>query len=271
MKSNEFLINKFVGDHISDAVKILENSERDDVCHYLSATPIEISVDLLSQMELSLATYCIEKMDLSRILKLFESFSSTTSELFLRRLNPQIISHLFDNLEGKIIDPIKLKLAYEENMVGAKMNTDILTIPEDVTIDTALGMLRKSNDQVFHYAYIVDRNKKLVGVAQLAKLLAADTDKSVSSIVERNFPFIYPNVQIQNISKHPAWSEHYTLPVLNHDGILIGLLDKKNIPDIKNVRKEEISDNFINTSNALAELFKIGLTSLLSGGRIKQQ
>jgi magnesium transporter len=271
MKSNELLINKFVDDHISDAIKILENSEPSDVCQFLFVAPIDISVDLLSQMELSLATSCIQKMDLNRIVDLFEAFSSSTSELLLRRLSPQIKNHLFEKLEGKFIDPIKIKLSYEENMVGAKMNTDILTLPHDITIDSALGMLRRSENKIFHYVCVLDRNKKLIGIAQLAELLVTDSNKPISSIVQKKFPFIDPNVQISSIAKHPGWNEHHILPVLNHDSILLGILDKNDIPVFKKVKNEEVSENFISTSNALAELFKIGLTSLLSGGRIKQQ
>ena len=271
MKSHDILINRFVDNHSVDVVKILESSDINDVREFLCNASIEVTVDLLTQMELSLAVDCIEKIDQDRILQLFTLFPSSTSELLLRRVSSNIKDFLYYNLDGKIINPIKLKLTYEETMVGAKMNTDIVTIPEDISIDEAFNTLKKQTGKIFNYLFIVDRNKKLIGITEIENLLIENSSANIASLAEKEFPSLNPNTQLHSILNHPGWNQYSILPVLNHEGILLGLLEKKDIQGFFGQKKEEISDNFINTSNALAELFKIGLTSVLSGGRIKQK
>ena len=148
MESNEILLNSYIKDHVADVCKILENSDNKSVCHFLSELPTKLCVDLLTHMEINLAAYCVEEMNPKQRIIVFESLPQTVTEMLLRRLSADTQKQIFENLKRKTIESIKLKLKYEENRVGAKMNTDILTFPEDITVDSAMNTIKTYKEKV---------------------------------------------------------------------------------------------------------------------------
>ena len=96
------------------------------------------------------------------------------SEIYLKKL-PQRVS-----------SQIRELLSYEEDTAGGIMNSAVITVNPDMTVEQALSFLRikaeKDNIELY-YIYVVDKQNHLVGVVSLRKLLTSPASKKIEDIM----------------------------------------------------------------------------------------
>ena len=265
MNSDEILIEKFISSHDIDAIRVLEQNEVNLVATFINEIQIDMAVRLLSKMELPLATSCIEKLEPVKAAQILESVPSAISSSILRKISDAKREHILLNIDETIVSKIEYKLKFIENSVGSQMTISFPTINEELSIKETLEKIRKNPNLTYNYLFIVNRNQKLLGIGHLDSLISGNPNENVSSIMKTNYPFLTVDLNLSKINSHPGWSEYTSLPVLDSSGILLGLLNKKDIPSFNKKISNQIPENILNASNALGELFKIGITSLLYG------
>lgn len=265
MNSDEILIEKFISSHDIDAIQVLEQTEVKQVATFIDEIHIDIAATLLSKMELPLATLCLKKLEPVKAAQILESFPSTISSSILRNIGAEERELILSEMDKTIVSKIEYKLNFPENTVGSQMTTTFPTINEELSIKETLEKIRKNTNQTYKYLYIVNRNQKLLGIGHLDNLISANLAEKVSSIMRINYPFLTVDLNLSKVINNPGWLEYTILPVLDVSGILVGILHNKDINNFSKTMSNKIPDNVLNASNALGELFKIGLTSMLYG------
>ena len=265
MNNDKILLEKFINNHCLDAVQVLEQLEENDVSAFIDELTIDASVNLFSIMEPRFATICLESLDIEKAVQILELLPSRISTSILRRILDENRSIILGKMKPEIANKIKYKLTHVKNTVAALMVTNVQTIPEDMSVKETLEIIKKNIAQPGQYIFIVNRNHKLMGIVHLFRLIAAETKHKITSLMETEFFYLSPDQHLNKILKHPGWLEFNTLPVLDRDGILLGTITRKNIQFTARDMSSKIPNNILNAGDALGELYKIGLTSLLSG------
>src|SRR6185369_11011367 len=132
-------------------------------------------------------------------------------------------------------------MSFEDDMVGALMDFEDITVRPDVTLEVVLRYLRRfdelpsQTDQVF----VVDRDERLLGALPISMLIVSDPDTIVESIMKK------PLVQLGQHEKATVASssfERYDLvsaPVVDTNDKLVGRVTVDEILDFVRQRGEE--------------------------------
>ena len=96
-----------------------------------------------------------------------------------------VTQQVLQSLDGQDQERLRQVLAYEEDCAGGLMNVDIVTVRPDVSLDVVARYLRvrgeipDGTDSIF----VVNRNDEYLGSLYLSRLLTADPDTPVSTVM----------------------------------------------------------------------------------------
>jgi Mg/Co/Ni transporter MgtE len=102
-----------------------------------------------------------------------------------------------------------------------------------------------------------------VGNLPLTELFFADQTKQLAAIMRTDTSRIFADAPIKSLHNHPAWYDYLAIPVIDRSGRLIGILAVENYQKSNAEPDEGLSKEVLETSSALGELYRIGLTGFL--------
>ena len=172
--------------HPAEIALLLESlpkRERDVVWEQLDP---ELHTDVLAEAE--------DAVRASRMLRMKpDELAAAVSELdvddaadMLQNLPDDIIEQVLQGLDEQNRSRLQSVLAYEEDTAGGLMNTDVLTVRADVTVEVVLRYLRRRGEipQKTNRLYVVDRENRFLGVVRLADLLIHDPDTAIDELMD---------------------------------------------------------------------------------------
>ena len=134
-------------------------------------------------------------------------------------------------------------LEYPEDTAGAIMNPHVATLRSEMTIDEAIGAVRKMRDEYenIYYLYVVDAEDILEGVVSMRSLLLAPKGAKVGQIMRTGLiGLLAPTMDKEIVAHIMADTNFHTLPVVDSDGELLGIITHDDVIDI--MREENTED-----------------------------
>jgi magnesium transporter len=202
---------------------VLERLENRDVAEILEQIPDSLAVDLLGS---------IGPADAARV---FEQISSDERADLLKELDEDSAEAILTEMDTEKALEARLLKGYPSGVAGGLMITEYLWHYETATVDEVLRDFRDHadiySDYDVQYTYIVQADRKLVGVLRLRDLLLAPRQTSVSVIMIQNPLYITDYTPLAELG---AFFDEYELmgvPVTDVDGKLIGIVRREDVDD----------------------------------------
>ncbi len=135
-------------------------------------------------------------------------------------------------------------LAYAEDEAGGLMNPRFARIRPDATVDEAISYLRRqareANAEVIYYAYVLDEEQRLLGVASFRDLFAASPEKRVRDVMHTDIVSVTEDMDQEAVSHVFADHDLPAIPVVDAQGRMKGIVT---VDDIVDVVEEEATED----------------------------
>jgi len=154
----------------------------------------------------------------------------------------QVVSYL-TIMDDEAAKEIKDLLHYEEKTAGSIMTTEFVAISANKTIREAMKILKSEapDAETIYYIYVVDDEKRLVGVLSLRDLIIADDNKLVSEVMNDRVVYVSVSEDQENVARMMMDYDFVALPVLDYQRHLLGIIK---VDDIMDVIEEEASEDY---------------------------
>ena len=271
MDNDRILLEEFITNHTTDAARLVEQLKVEQISSFINNLSIDLSVMLLKEMDMFMATRCLEEIETEKSAKIIEKFPTSIASSFLRKIQKEKEEQILNKMEPKISESLSQMLHHMENTAGALMNPQVPTILENLNVKEAFDIVKKSKQQSYEYIYILDGDRKLIGIVKLEDLIIAEPKEQIASIMDKEVPYLYSEVEIQKTLDHPGWLELNALPVIDRSGVFIGELSQSVIRKMDINKKRKVPQHAIAAGNALGELYKLGLSGLLYSTSVKNK
>jgi magnesium transporter len=141
-------------------------------------------------------------------------------------------------------EDIETGLAYPEDSAGRRMQTELVSVATDWTVGQTIDFLREEEDlpEEFLDLFVVDGNKKPVGVISLSRILRSPRKTLMREIADET-QVIVPAEMIQE--EVALLFEKYDLTtsgVVDQEGQLIGMIT---VDDVMEVAREEFEEDVL--------------------------
>ena len=160
----------------------------------------------------------------------------------LEELPAEVTQRLLSLLTPEDLKEARTLLGYPEESVGRLMTPDYVAIREGWTIQQALDHIRKHgrDAETVNMIYVVDDRGKLIDDLRLRQILLADPRATVSSLMDRNFFALRATDDREEAVRMMKQYDRVALPVVDSDGILLGIVTSD---DILDVAEEEATED----------------------------
>lgn len=234
--------------HSADLAEIFENltsDERKIIIDIISedkiATLLEelvpnIQIELLDNLGDEKASRIILKMPHDEAADVLGDLDEDDSEIYLKKL-PQRVS-----------SQIRELLSYEEDTAGGIMNSAVITVNPDMTVEQALSFLRikaeKDNIELY-YIYVVDKLNHLLGVINLRAILTSPLHIKIEDIMSTDIIKAYVDDSQEVVADILIKYGFLAVPIVDHYNRLKGMVTWD---DAQEVTEEETTEEIYTSS-----------------------
>lgn len=240
--------------HENELRHVLFNLHPADVAYVLEALPLEERLvvwglvsserdgEILLELSDGVRETLIRTMDSEELYAATESLDADEIADLAPDLPRDVVEKLASSLSLEEREQLRAAMSYPESCVGARMDFDMVTIRDDVSLEVVLRYLRRfdelpeQTDQVF----VVDRLDHFKGSLPLDRLLVNEPETLVSEVMSREVLMLSA---LDDVSEAAQAFERYDLvsaPVLDPAGKLIGRLTVNEVVDV--IREESESE-----------------------------
>lgn len=159
----------------------------------------------------------------------------------LDQLDAERRSALLKSLEPALASRLNNLMVFGEATAGGIMDPDVVAFLADRTVEETVAVIRgiARNRRLF-YLYVTDERGHLVGLVRLWQLLTARGDQNLREIMDRGLISVQVDTPQEDVARLFARYDLPIMPVLDNDGILVGIIT---VDDVIDVIEEELSED----------------------------
>ncbi|RDI47749.1 magnesium transporter [Falsibacillus pallidus] len=237
--------SEFMDMHPYDQTQFFLKMDKDDrreLYHFLS--PDEMS-EIFQNIEVEEEDYqdILEEMNPKYAADMISSMYTDDAVDVLNELDKDHVASYLTIMDEEAADEIKELLHYEEYTAGSIMTTEFISIAANQTVRSAMYILKKEapNAETIYYVYVVDDEKRLVGVISLRDLIISDDDTMISEIMYTRVMAVSAAEDQEQVAKKMKDYDFLAVPVVDFQRHLLGIIT---VDDIIDVLDEEASDDY---------------------------
>lgn len=128
----------------------------------------------------------------------------------------------------------KRLLQYPEHTAGGRMTTAFAAIRKEMNVREAIESLRGQQDEaeILSRIFVVDGRNRLLGKVRLRDLTFANGDEKISELSDGDTTAARVDDDQEDAAQMLAKYDLVALPVVNHEGILLGIITHDDAMDI---------------------------------------
>ncbi|MGP4082437.1 magnesium transporter [Pseudalkalibacillus sp. R45] len=219
---------------------VLEEEERMRLYGYLS--PEEMA-DIFEKIDLEDTKGYLFEMEPFYAAKMLGDMYADDAVDVLNDLEAEQLASYLTIMDNEAAQEIKELLHYEEKTAGSIMTTEFVAIRANQTVTQAMEILRKEapDAETIYYVFVVDENKKLVGVISLRDLIIAEENTPVNEVMNERVVAISVGEDQEEAARMMKDYDFLALPVVDFQNHLLGIIT---VDDIVDVIDEEASEDY---------------------------
>lgn len=224
MRPEDQLNQGFARLHPVESARQLEAYEPEDAAIILAPLSTADLAGMLGCCQPGMVSRVIQQLPLDKASEVIKELPASTAYVVFRQLTPEIQTHIVNQLGP--VEGIRFRRAVlqPEQTAGSLADPRVLTLPPDIPVGEAIALLKRNSRQASYYIYVVGRDAKLEGVVNLKTLILADPQDFIATVMNDQVVAITTNLTNDEIIGHPHWQQFPTLPVVDHDGVFLGML-----------------------------------------------
>ncbi|MDR0418509.1 MAG: magnesium transporter [Puniceicoccales bacterium] len=229
-----------------DPVK-LSNTSPYDVSLFLERLSSDDQQFILCKLSSSDASLVLAEMYSSDSAEILSEMRDHRATKILAELEPDDAADLLLNVETRDRERLLGKLStefaatirnlmrYDPDTAGGVMTPYVTTLRETMTVDQAIQYIRREKNETENsdILYVIDSHRRLVGTTTVRNLIWAKSQQCIADIMERDtISICKPDESKQDVALTMTESHAQTLPVVDNQGRLLGIITHDDVIDI---------------------------------------
>ncbi len=226
--------------------EVLNDVPAVDIADLLLELPGDIAVVVFRLLKKPVAADVFAEMPSSKGIELLELFNKQQLSDVMGNLEPDeqvsILEELPGHLTQRVMNSInredqkqlKKLLGYPEESVGRLMTPRYVKVKSNWTIAYSMNHIRKFGEtaETINVIYVVDETEHLIDDLRITHLILADPEDQIETLMDRSFEALSVNDDQEEAVKMLAKYDRVALPVVDSDGVLVGIVTADDVIDV---------------------------------------
>ncbi len=200
-----------------------------------------LAAEALGELGAERGATLVAGLEPGHISQLLQELDPDDAAQFLSELPEERREEVLAGMRAREASDVEDLLQYPEETAGRIMSPKVFSIPESTTVGEAIRRLQESPDvEMVFYIYVVDDHGTLVGVLSLRQLLRRRPETPLSEVMVTDVLRVRTDLDQEEVAQLVASYNILAVPVVNHQGKLVGVIT---VDDIIDVIKEEATED----------------------------
>ncbi len=247
-------INKYIEDGNGDAIKnrlanihhssiasIIQNIDPAKQSFILNSLNPETASQIYFELDSKQREEIITELDEEKIADIADEMESDDAADLIGELPNQKADSVFSKMDPDEAKDVESLLKYPDDTAGGIMQTELAKITDDSNVRDAINWVRLIVDDLenFRGIFVTDKSGVLLGFIPLHKLIVANTNSSVKSVMDSIEVSVTPRIDQEEVAKIFKKYDLATLPVVDDKKILLGRITSDDVIDVIMEEAEE--------------------------------
>jgi magnesium transporter len=230
-----------------DIADLIENLEDKDALIVFRLLPRHIASEVFSYLNPEKHESILAQLTNEQVKQIFLDLSPDDRTELFEELPSEVTQKILNLLPAEERREALKLLGYPEDSVGRLMTPDYISIKSDWLIKNAIDYIRNfgMDAETINMVYVVDDHNRLIDDIPIRKLILSKPDAKIQDIMDGEFISI---VAMADQEEAVKLMKHYrlnVLPVVDGNGILLGIVT---IDDMVDIMEEENTEDFTKVS-----------------------
>ena len=224
----------------------LNNLSPPDVAHQLETAPPkyrrilwelvdpEISGEVIHELSDEIKLEFLDEMDSVEVASLTEGLDVDDIVDILQQLPDRVIPEVLQAMSAQDRQRVESVLTYNEDTAGGMMDTEVITVRPDITVDVVLRYLRRFEEipEITDNLFVVNRDDTFAGNLPLGMLLTSAPTTTVREVMNTEVRGIHVDLTDSEVSQLFQRHDLVSAPVVDDENHLLGRITIDDVVDV---------------------------------------
>lgn len=224
----------------------LNNLSPPDIAHQLETAPPkfrrilwelvdpEISGEVLQELSDEIQLEFLDEMDSAEVASLTEGLDVDDIADILQQLPDRVIPEVLQAMSIQDRQRVESVLTYDEDTAGGLMDTEVITVRPDITVDVVLRYLRRFEEipEITDNLFVVNRDDTFVGNLPIGLLLTSPPTTRVREVMNTEIRAIPVDLIDTEVSQRFKRHDLVSAPVIDDQNRLVGRITIDDVLDV---------------------------------------
>ena len=225
---------------------ILNNLSPPDIAHQLETAPprlrhilwelvdAEISGEVLQELSDDIQLEFLNLMDGAEVASITEGLDVDDIVDILQQLPDRVIPEVLQAMSVQDRQRVESVLTYNEDTAGGLMDTEVITVRPDISVDVVLRYLRRFEElpDITDNLFVVSRNDTFLGTLPLSKMLTSSPSTTVREVMNTEVEAIHVNLTDSDVAQLFQRQDLVSAPVIDDKHRLVGRITIDDVVDV---------------------------------------
>lgn len=227
----------------SDVAECLDELSKEDLAVVFRLLKKDEAVDIFSYMSSDTQEKLIETLSDQEVATIVSKLYIDDAADLIDELPANLVSKVLQNASPTKRKAINEILKYPEDSAGSIMTVEYVDIKSGLTVKECFDRIRRIglNKETVYTLYVVDADRRLIGVTTVKELLMRDYETCINDFMEDNVITVTTNEDKEEVAKMFDKYDFLALPVVDNENRLVGIVT---VDDAMDVMSEENEEDF---------------------------
>ena len=225
---------------------ILNNLAPPDIAHQIETAPPkfrhvlwglvapEMSGEVIQELSDEIQMEFLNEMDGAEVASLTEGLDVDDIADILQQLPDRVIPEVLKAMSVQDRHRVESVLTYNEDTAGGLMDTEVITVRPDITVDVVLRYLRRFEEipDTTDNLFVVSRKDAFLGNLSLGKLLTSSPTTTVREVMNTEVQAIHVNLTDSDVAQLFQRYDLVSAPVVDNNNHLLGRITIDDVVDV---------------------------------------
>lgn len=242
-------LQDFHENDLADVLPELSSAERSKLYRILNLDTLS---DILEYTDEEMAVTYLEEMNPKKAAAILSRMETNVLSDILQHFDKEKRRLLIELLDDDVRHDIEMINSFDDEEIGSRMTTNCIVIQDHLSVKEAMSSLvsqAAQNDNI-STIFVVNDNQEFYGAIDLKDLIIARQDHPLRELVVTSYPYVYGTALIDDCIEDLKDYSEDSIPVLDNDNRLIGVITSANIVDLVD---DEMGEDYAKLAGLTAE------------------
>ena len=224
------LLSEMHPSEVADFLESLPGKSREKIWNLLE---LDMEGDVLAHLQDAVRSELLEQMHPHEVAAATKDLETDDVADIIQDLPEDVQDTVLRSMDEQNRLRLASVLSYPEDTAGGLMNTDVIPIRADVSLDVVIRYLRRVENipEKTDNLMVVDRKNHYLGVLSVIDILVGDPEESVGELMIEEAG-ISTDLSANDVAKIFEQRDWISAAVVNDEGVLLGRITVDDVVDV---------------------------------------